>query len=58
MLRNVFLKTLRDRARSLLGWSVGVVMFTAAVVSTWPSVRDSAADLRELVRGCRRGCGP
>jgi ABC-2 type transport system permease protein len=49
MLRNVFLKTLRDRRRSLLWWTVGLVVFSASVVAFWPAVEESAADLRRLV---------
>lgn len=38
MLRNVFLKTLRDQRMSLLWWSVGVVCLCLFVVAYYPSV--------------------
>ena len=49
MLRNVFLKTLRDRRRSLIWWTVGLVAFVASTVAFWPTVEDSAAELNRLV---------
>ncbi len=50
MLRNVYLKTLRDRRRSLVGWAIGIAAFNAFSVAFWPSVRDSAAEFRELIQ--------
>lgn len=41
MLDSVFAKTLRDRRRSMLGWSAGLVGLTALMAAYWPSVRDS-----------------
>jgi ABC-2 type transport system permease protein len=40
MLRNVFLKSLRDQRRALLGWSVGLVLVVLLEAALWPSVRD------------------
>lgn len=40
MFRTVFTKTLYDQRRSLLGWSIGVVLMTGLMVALWPSVRD------------------
>lgn len=51
MLRSVFLKTLRDRRRSLVGWAAGMALFNAFSVAFWPSVRENAADFRELIQG-------
>lgn len=49
MLGSVFLKTLRDRRRSLSWWSVGLLAFAATVVAFWPSIQASATDLQRLV---------
>lgn len=40
MLANVFLKSLRDQGRALLGWGAGVVLLVVAMAAFWPSVRD------------------
>lgn len=40
MLRDVLGKTLFDQRRSLLGWSVALVLLVAMYVAIWPSVRD------------------
>lgn len=48
MLRNLFLKTLRDRRRGLIGWTIGLVAFSVFSVGFYPSVRESAADLAHL----------
>ena len=49
MLRNVYLKTLRDRRRSLIGWSIGFTVLAAYTSAVYPSIRDSAEDLAGLV---------
>lgn len=49
MLRNVFLKTLRDRRRSLFSWAVGLVGLTAVTVGFWPTVEESGAELNRLI---------
>lgn len=43
MLRNVFLKSLRDARRSFAWWSAGLVSLTALIVAVWPAVRDNPA---------------
>lgn len=48
MLRNAFLKTLRDRRRGLLGWSLGLTAMVIFSLALYPSVRASAADLAKL----------
>ncbi len=48
MLRNVFLKTLRDTLRTLLWWSLGLVGMTALMIAVYPTVRDNPA-LNKLV---------
>lgn len=49
MLRNVFLKTLRDRRRSLLWWGLGLVGLTAITVGFWPTIEESGAELNRLI---------
>jgi len=48
VLRNVFLKTLRDRRRGVIGWSLGLVALVIFSLALYPSVRDSAEDLTKL----------
>jgi ABC-2 type transport system permease protein len=50
MLRNVFLKTLRDRRRSLLGWTIGLTAFSLFVLAFYPTIRQSGAQFNELLR--------
>jgi beta-exotoxin I transport system permease protein len=40
VLRDVLGKTLFDQRRSLLGWSLALVLLVAMYVAIWPSVRD------------------
>jgi ABC-2 type transport system permease protein len=49
MLRNVWLKSLRDLRRSFLWWSVGLVGLVAMIVAVYPSVRDNPG-LNKLVQ--------
>jgi beta-exotoxin I transport system permease protein len=48
MFRNVFLKSLRDQRRSLLGWSIGVVGLVLLMSAIWPTFRDMP-DLRQFL---------
>jgi ABC-2 type transport system permease protein len=48
MLRNVFLKSLRDQRRALLGWSIGLVLLVGLESALWPSVKAMPA-LNELL---------
>ncbi|HEX6076416.1 MAG TPA: ABC transporter permease subunit [Micromonosporaceae bacterium] len=48
MLRNVFLKGLRDQRRGLVGWGVGIVVLVLLEAALWPSVRDMM-NLEELL---------
>ena len=41
MLRSIFAKTMRDKTRSMIGWSAGVVALAGATIAVWPSVRNS-----------------
>jgi ABC-2 type transport system permease protein len=38
--RNVFLKTMRDQRRGLLGWSIGLAFLILVEASVWPTIRD------------------
>src|ERR687892_959270 len=49
MLRNTFLKTLRDRRRSLLWWALGLVGLVAITVGFWPAIEESGQELNRLV---------
>ncbi|MGD9738644.1 MAG: ABC transporter permease subunit [Bauldia sp.] len=49
MLNNVFLKTLRDRRRSLVWWSLGVFVFALFIGLFWPILRDSQDQLRTVL---------
>jgi ABC-2 type transport system permease protein len=49
MLRNVFLKTLRDRRRSLVGWTIGLAATVAFVSAFYPTIRGSAEDFERLI---------
>ncbi len=40
MLANVYLKTLRDLRRGLVGWSLGIAALVGIMVALWPTVRD------------------
>ena len=50
MLRNVFLKTLRDHRRSLIGWTIGLTAFTVFILAFYPTVRQSGDQFNELLR--------
>jgi ABC-2 type transport system permease protein len=43
MLRNVFTKTIWDRKRSMVWWTIGMVALTAWLVAVYPVIRDSEA---------------
>jgi ABC-2 type transport system permease protein len=48
MLRNVYLKSLRDMRRSILWWSLGLIAMTALMIAVYPTIRDNP-DLNKLV---------
>jgi ABC-2 type transport system permease protein len=48
MLRNVYLKALRDQRRALLGWGVGITLLVLLEAALWPSIRDMP-DLRQFL---------
>ena len=47
MLRNLFLKTLRDQRRSLLWWGMGIVALTSLTVAFYPAFSE-APDFEDL----------
>jgi len=48
VLRNVFLKSLRDLRRSFAWWTIGLAGYVALIASVYPTVRDNP-DLEKLV---------
>lgn len=48
MFRNVFLKSLRDQYRGLIGWTIGVALLVLVMALIWPSVRDMP-DIEKLL---------
>jgi ABC-2 type transport system permease protein len=48
MLRNVYLKSLRDMRRAIAWWSLGLIAMTGLMISVYPTVRDSP-ELNKLV---------
>ncbi len=50
MLRNVFLKTLRDQRRALLWWAVGIVGLAFYLALLYPSIRDNAATYDRILK--------
>jgi beta-exotoxin I transport system permease protein len=50
VLRNVWLKTLRDQRRALAGWGTGMVLLALLYGAFFPSIRDNAAQLNSYVR--------
>ncbi|TCC16087.1 ABC transporter permease subunit [Kribbella sindirgiensis] len=47
MFRNVFLKSVYDARRGLIGWSIAIAVLVLLECALWPSVRDMP-DLKEL----------
>jgi ABC-2 type transport system permease protein len=48
MLTNVFLKTLRDQRRALVGWGVGLVVLVLLEAALWPTVQNMG-DLERFI---------
>lgn len=49
MLHDPFFKTLRDQARNLLTWGIGVAAYVLLLMSVYPSIRKSAGSLQGYV---------
>lgn len=49
MLRNVFLKTLRDLRRGLVWWIVGTGLYAAFMMAFWPTISAAAVDLEVII---------
>lgn len=49
MLSNAFFKSLRDQARPLIMWVIGVAFYVALLISIYPSIRHSAASLQGYI---------
>ena len=47
--RSVFLKTMRDQRRALVGWSIGLVLLVGVEALVWPSFKDMP-DIDELIK--------
>ncbi|MDO8886644.1 ABC transporter permease subunit [Candidatus Oleimmundimicrobium sp.] len=45
LLRNIFLKNLRDRRKALFWWSFGMILFALFICAFYPTVQESAAEL-------------
>jgi ABC-2 type transport system permease protein len=50
MLRDPFLKGLRDQLRPFVMWAAGVVFYVALLISIYPSIRKSAGAIQEYVQ--------
>ena len=55
MLRDPFLKGLRDQLRPLVMWSAGVAFYVALLISIYPSIRKSAGAIHEYVKNMPEG---
>jgi ABC-2 type transport system permease protein len=53
--RNVFLKSLRDQRRGLLGWSLGLSFLVFVESAVWPTIRDM--DCGKLLESYPKSCG-
>jgi ABC-2 type transport system permease protein len=49
MLRNVYLKTLRDQRRTLPWWTLGLVGMSLFLMLLYPTIRDSASQLQQYI---------
>lgn len=50
MLRDAFLKGLRDQLRPFAMWAAGVAFYVALLISIYPSIRKSAGAIQEYVK--------
>lgn len=50
MLTNVFLKTLRDQRKGLVGWSIGLIVLVLLEAALWPTVQ-GMGNLQDFIAG-------
>lgn len=50
LLRSVLGKALHDHRRALVWWMLGVLGFVLLTVAFWPTIRDQAEDIQQLIR--------
>jgi ABC-2 type transport system permease protein len=55
MLRNVYLKSLRDLRRAQVWWTVGVVAFAVYTISFFPVIQENAEQFQELFESFPEG---
>jgi ABC-2 type transport system permease protein len=55
MLRDPFLKGLRDQLRPFVMWAAGVAFYVALLISIYPSIRKSAGAIQEYVKNMPEG---
>lgn len=52
MLRSVWSKSVRDNARAIIGWAIGLLLLVLIDLGVYPSIRDqTAAELNRVVEG-------
>jgi ABC-2 type transport system permease protein len=49
MLRNIFLKTIRDRRRSFAYWALGLLLLAIVIEMFYPTVRDSQQAIQQFI---------
>jgi ABC-2 type transport system permease protein len=55
MLSSVFGKTIWDRRRGFVWWSIGIIAITGVTVSFWPTLQRDSDALMELLQGLPEG---
>lgn len=46
---DILLKTLREKKRALIGWTIGMLALAGMYLVLWPTIQDQAADFQKLV---------
>ncbi len=49
MLKNVFLKTIKDQFKPVFFWGIGFVAMVALYIALWPSIKESAAEIQAYI---------
>ncbi len=55
MLRDIFGKTLWEQRRTLVWWSIGILVFVGILVAFFPSIKGSSADFDRFVKQLPEG---